>query len=312
MIHGFIVIDKPAGITSHDVVSRVRRIAGTRRVGHTGTLDPFATGVLPIAVNDGTKAISFLDEGLKCYEALMQLGLTTDTLDTTGQILAEGDFSSVTLPLLQNALARFTGSISQIPPMFSAIKQNGQPLYKLARQGQQVERAARQVEIHSLELLSFSPPFVGIRVTCSRGTYVRTLADDIGALLGCGACLKELRRTSSGPFMLRNALSLAALEEAFNKGCAADCCVTPYRALEHLPDLQLKAAGLAKVLHGRAPEWGEVEFDPESRSSVNTGLVRLSLNAELVAVAELRADSDQSLKITLKRVFRTEPVSQSG
>lgn len=311
MIHGFIVIDKPAGITSHDVVSRVRRIAGTRRVGHTGTLDPFATGVLPIAVNDGTKAIPFLDEGLKCYEALMQLGLTTDTLDITGQVLAEGDYSLVSRQQLQAACAGFTGSISQIPPMFSAIKQNGQPLYKLARQGQQVERAARQVEIHSLELLSFSPPYVSLRVTCSRGTYVRTLADDIGALLGCGACLKELRRIASGPFHLQNSLTLEMLENVFKEGRPADYFVTPYQALGHLPDLPLKEAGLAKVLHGRSPEWSEVGFDRESRSILNSGLVRLSRDAELVAVAECRADTDQSSKITLKRVFRTEPSQRS-
>ena len=307
MIHGFIVIDKPAGITSHDVVSRVRRIAGTRRVGHTGTLDPFATGVLPIAVNDGTKTIPFLDEGLKCYEALMQLGLTTDTLDITGQVLSEGDYSSVTQDLLLGAFASFTGTISQIPPMYSALKQNGQPLYKLARQGQQVERAARQVEIHSLELLSFSPPYVSLRVTCSRGTYVRTLADDIGALLGCGACLKELRRTASGPFQLQKSLTLEMLEKVFREGCSADRFITPYEALGHLPDLSLKQAGLTKVLHGRSPEWNEVEFGQQSRSNLNSGLVRLSLDAELVAVAEIRGGAEQLPKITLKRVFRTEP-----
>src|SRR6185369_9524286 len=140
LINGFIIIDKPAGITSHDVVSRVRRILGTRRVGHTGTLDPFATGVLPVAVNEGTKAIPFLDEGIKCYEALMRLGVATDTLDTTGVVLREADCSSVSKERFSATLSRFTGSISQIPPMFSAIKRDGQPLYKLARQGVEVER----------------------------------------------------------------------------------------------------------------------------------------------------------------------------
>ena len=153
MINGFVVIDKPAGITSHDVVSRVRRILGTRKVGHTGTLDPFATGVLPVAVNDGTKVIPFLDEGSKCYEALLRLGVTTDTLDMTGTILSELDPSGITREQFIDCLSDFTGSLSQTPPMYSAIKQNGQPLYKLARQGIEVERTARDVEIMSIELL---------------------------------------------------------------------------------------------------------------------------------------------------------------
>ena len=239
MRSGFIIIDKPAGITSHDVVSRVRRILETRRVGHTGTLDPFATGVLPIAVQDGTKTIPFLDEGLKCYEAVMQLGVTTDTLDMTGQVQREGDFSSVTREQLQSVLVNYTGSISQLPPMYSAIKQGGQPLYKLARKGEVVERPVRPVEIFSIDVLSFLPPFVSFRVACSRGTYVRTLADDIGTSLGCGAALKELRRTASGPFEIRAALSLTMLENAVREGRYSEFCVTPYAALEHLVDIQL-------------------------------------------------------------------------
>lgn len=305
MINGFIIIDKPAGITSHDVVSRVRRIIGTRRVGHTGTLDPFATGVLPIAVNDGTKAIPFLDEGVKCYEALMQLGVATDTLDMTGQVVCEKDYSSVSHGQLLDVLEHFSGPISQIPPMFSAIKQGGQPLYKLARQGQEVERAARQIEIHSIELISFTPPFVSFHVTCSRGTYVRTLADDIGAKLGCGASLKELRRTASGPFKIHGAISLEILENVSREGHSADYCVTPYVALGHLPDVPLTAAGLTKVSHGRSPEWNETELEEASRLGTYHTLVRLSRSDELVAVAEYREGegSDTQPHITLKRVF---------
>jgi len=133
-MNGFLVINKQVGITSHDVVSRVRRILGTKKVGHTGTLDPFATGVLPVAVNDGTKAIPFLDEGIKCYEALMRLGVVTDTLDMTGKVLREADCSAVDRQSIEMVLKRFTGTISQVPPMYSAIKRDGQPLYKLARQ----------------------------------------------------------------------------------------------------------------------------------------------------------------------------------
>ncbi len=304
MINGFIIIDKPAGITSHDVVSRVRRIAGTRRVGHTGTLDPFATGVLPVAVNDGTKAIPYLDEGIKCYEALMQLGIATDTLDITGKVVSERDYSSVTQNRVLDAFAHFSGTINQIPPMYSAIKQGGQPLYKLARQGQQVERAARQVEIQSLELLLFSPQFVSLRVTCSRGTYVRTLADDIGEMLGCGACLKELRRIASGPFLLQNAITLELFEEIVRDGHIENHCITPQAAIGHLTDLQLNEIGLSKVLHGRSPEWGEIDYQSSNSEEISS-LVRLSRDRELIAVAEYQKRADVPPKITLKRVFKT-------
>ncbi|MBI2353945.1 MAG: tRNA pseudouridine(55) synthase TruB [Deltaproteobacteria bacterium] len=301
-MNGFVVIDKPAGITSHDVVSRVRRILGTRRVGHTGTLDPFATGVLPVAVNEGTKAIPFLDEGLKRYEAVLRLGVTTDTLDTTGRVLREADFSSITGESLEASLTRFTGVISQIPPMYSAIKQGGQPLYRLARQGREVERAPRQVEIRSLEMLSFAPPLVSMRVLCSRGTYVRTLADDIGTLLGCGAALQELRRTASGPFVISEAVTIDQLDGAAREGRAEALCLAPWSALAHLADIPLTDAGLAKVRQGRSPEWGDTNVAQPCACDAPM-LVRLSREKRLVAVAEIAPASAADPRIVLKRVF---------
>ncbi len=302
MIDGFVVIDKPAGITSHDVVSRVRRILGTRKVGHTGTLDPFATGVLPVAVNDGTKAIPFLDEGVKCYEALIQLGVATDTLDMTGTVLREKEFSAVSAHRLQEIFTRFTGPILQIPPMYSAIKQGGQPLYKLARMGQEVERAARPVEVHSIELLSFTPPFVAIRVVCSRGTYVRTLADDIGNVAGCGAALKELRRTASGPFEIGAAHTLEALECAVRDGELSSLCVTPSASLAHLQDLRLTDAGLTKVSFGRSPLSNEI-VDSLDVATGEPPLVRLTHDNKLVAVALLSRGDEGLPQLVLKRVF---------
>lgn len=302
MINGFVVIDKPAGITSHDVVSRVRRILGTRKVGHTGTLDPFATGVLPVAVNDGTKAIPYLDEGIKCYEALLQLGVATDTLDMTGKILRECDCSSVSAQQLLEVFKSFTGPILQIPPMYSAIKQDGQPLYKLARMGQEVERAPRPVEIHSIELLSFALPFVSVRVTCSRGTYVRTLADDIGAMMGCGAALKELRRTASGPFGIGAAHTVEDLESAAREGRVSSLCITPFNSLAHLPDIPLTEEGLAKISFGRFPLWSETTVEGGTFPG-ETSLVRLSRNGTLVAVAMLSQAGDDLPAIVLKRVF---------
>ena len=301
-MNGFIVIDKPVGITSHDVVNRVRRILGTKKVGHTGTLDPFATGVLPVAVNDGTKTIPFLDEGLKCYEALMRLGVVTDTLDMTGKLLHEADYSVVDRQSLEIVLTRFTGAISQVPPMFSAIKRDGQPLYKLARQGQDVERVARQIEIKSLELLSFEPPFVGLRVSCSRGTYIRSLADDIGAALGCGAALQELRRTSSGPFEISAALSLEALEMANSGTARNDLLISPYDALNHLLDIPLADTGLFKVKRGISPAWDDTVAPMPLDCHVSL-LARLSCDNMLIAVAQLVPVINNPARIILKRVF---------
>jgi len=300
-MNGFIVIDKPAGITSHDVVSRVRRILSTRKVGHTGTLDPFATGVLPVAVNDGTKAIPFLDEGSKAYDAVLRLGVATDTLDMTGSVLQETDCAAVTRERFVEALSAFLGDISQVPPMYSALKRNGQPLYKLARQGVEVEREARRVTISSLELVSFEPPLVGVRVVCTRGTYVRTLADDIGRSLGCGAALQELRRTASGPFDLRRSVTLDALESAVKDGLADKLFVSPFVALSHLADIPLTPGGLEKIRHGRSPDW----TDTCSAAPFGNGgeLVRLSVDGELAAVAALAGENGDSPRIVLKRVF---------
>jgi tRNA pseudouridine55 synthase len=302
LINGFIVIDKPAGITSHDVVSRVRRILGTRKVGHTGTLDPFATGVLPIAVNDGTKAIPFLDECVKCYDAVMQLGVATDTLDMTGEILREVDWHSVTQKNLELVLKQFTGHLRQIPPMYSAIKRDGQPLYKLARQGQVVERTAREITIHSLELLSFYPPFASFRVVCSRGTYVRTLADDMGEVLGCGGALKELRRITSGPFNISTSVSLERLEKTAQLCTLEALIVSPYAALSHMPDIPLKDSGLNHVRFGRSPGWRDTE-EPVLAECGDGKLVRLTQNGTLIAIAECIQCADNTPRITLKRVF---------
>lgn len=295
------VIDKPAGITSHDVVSRVRRILGTRKVGHTGTLDPFATGVLPIAVNDGTKVIPFLDEGIKCYEAVMRLGVTTDTLDMTGTVLHSSDSSRITRLQLESALTSFTGSLQQVPPMYSAIKRDGQPLYKLARQGVDVERLPRSIEIKSLELISFQEQLATISVSCSRGTYIRSLADDIGHLLGCGAALQELRRTASGPFSLVLALSLDALEIEARQGGIENFVISPCAALGHLIGIQLSETDVEHVRHGRIPvDEGVLAGLGDARPHA---LVRLMNAEQLAAVAEIQSDAAMQPRIRLKRVF---------
>ena len=183
-MNGFLIIDKPAGITSHDVVAIVRRILKQKKVGHTGTLDPFATGVLPVALGEATKIIPYLDESVKEYRAIMRLGISTDSQDLTGKIVQQKDEGSITEARVLEAFAAVTGSISQVPPMFSAVKQGGVPLYKLARLGEEVERAPRQIIIHTLSMNHFQLPFVTFTVRCSRGTYVRTLANDLGDIIG--------------------------------------------------------------------------------------------------------------------------------
>lgn len=304
MISGFVVVDKPAGITSHDVVNRIRRIFGTRKVGHTGTLDPFATGVLPVAVNDGTKAIPFLDEGVKSYLAVMLLGITTDTLDTTGTILTDNGCVSISPERIAQVMETFSGTISQTPPMYSAIKSAGTPLYKLARQGQIVDRPARQVEIHSLEILDISLPRVMFQVVCSRGTYIRTLADDIGSELDCGAALESLRRLSSGPFELGQSHSLEELENAGRSTQLEECCVTLETALGHLPEIRLNESGAASVRHGKAPSWSQT-VSGEAYGLSHGALLRLSKDCDgtLAAIAELKKHSDADSSIVLKRVF---------
>lgn len=291
MVDGFLIIDKPAGISSHDVVNRVRRILGTKKVGHTGTLDPFATGVLPIAVGEGTKAIQFLDEGEKAYEAVVQLGVVTDTLDITGTVLKAHDPKAILTEQLLNVMASLTGEINQIPPMYSAIKQGGQPLYKLARKGIEVERVARQVFIQSFELLGFELPFATVRVRCSRGTYVRTLADDLGQLLGCGACLTELRRTMSGPFALPDAMTLEQLADYATDGSVQQRMVSLPTAISHLAQLQLTQQELQRLKNGIPPR--ERLFDNPP------GLYGLMYEKQLIAVAEQTPERVS----TLKRVF---------
>ena len=202
MANGIIIIDKPADWTSMDVCAKLRGILKTRKVGHAGTLDPMATGVLPVFVGQATRGVSFAESGEKEYVAVLRLGLVTDTQDISGRVLEERH-PAVTAEELAAVLPRFTGDIEQIPPMYSAIKINGQKLYDLARQGREVERTPRAVTIHELELLEqLSSGDYRLRVRCSKGTYIRTLCHDIGQALGCGGCMAALRRTMAAGYTL--------------------------------------------------------------------------------------------------------------
>ena len=215
---GILNIYKPAGRTSYSIVAMVKRLSGERRVGHAGTLDPDATGVLPVCLGKATRVTEFLTDAVKAYRAEIELGIATDTYDSTGKIIQRGDFSGISREHLETALASFRGPIQQMPPMYSALKHKGKPLYELARVGIQVERKARPVEINDLELTDWQPPLATLEVVCSKGTYIRSLAHDLGQYLGCGAILKSLTRLRCGGFDIKDAISISQLEDAFYHG----------------------------------------------------------------------------------------------
>ena len=210
---GIVIVDKPAGWTSQDVTARLRRVFGTRCIGHGGTLDPMATGVLPVFVGRATRGVEFFEHADKTYEAVLRLGTVTDTQDSTGTVLEKRPVT-VTEAEFRDILPKFTGEIAQIPPMYSAIKVDGKKLYELARAGKEIERKPREITVFSLDLLEFTGETAKIRVHCSKGTYIRTLCHDIGAALGCGGCMETLRRTAAGEYTLADSVELDTLLNA--------------------------------------------------------------------------------------------------
>jgi tRNA pseudouridine55 synthase len=250
--HGILNIDKPAGWTSHDVVGKVRRLLGQKSVGHAGTLDPLATGVLLVCVGQATRVSEYLMAGRKVYRAVVQLGIETDTYDVEGTIVAQADVPDLTHEDLVAAIARFTGTIEQIPPAYSAIKQDGVPAYRKARRGEMVTIQPRQVTIHDIELLGWSTPYVTFNVTCDPGTYIRSLAHDLGASLGCGAVLAELRRLQSGQFRVEDAIGVETLEEAVRQGKLAGCIHGLDAALRDLTPVAVDADAASRLARGQA------------------------------------------------------------
>lgn len=214
-VNGIFNVNKPAGMTSFDVVAAIRRVAKERRVGHAGTLDPLAVGVLPVCVGQATRIVEYLTDSRKAYCAEIELGIATDTDDAEGRVIARVDPSGVSREQLEQTLASFVGEIEQIPPRYSAIKVGGKKLYQLARAGAEVEAEPRRVKIYSLRLITFEPPLVAIDVECSKGTYIRSIARDLGLRLGVGAYLRHLVRTRSGPFTIDEAVPLAEVAQAF-------------------------------------------------------------------------------------------------
>lgn len=258
-LHGYLVIDKPAGWTSFDVVARARRVLGERKIGHAGTLDPAATGVLPLAVGLATKTLEFLNDASKTYLAEVTFGVETDSLDAEGRVTRVADAGGVTADDVAAALARFRGPVAQIPPMHAAIKVGGQKLYDLARRGEVIERAPRPVTFYRLDLLAWQPPTATILVDCSKGTYIRSLARDLGEAAGTGAYLSNLVRLRSGPFDLCQAITMAELDALAWPWTWPHVAIHPDAPLHAWPALILDAAdarhwrqGSLIAMHGSA------------------------------------------------------------
>ncbi|HLT03956.1 MAG TPA: tRNA pseudouridine(55) synthase TruB [Pseudomonas sp.] len=263
-VHGVLILDKPKGFSSNAALQKVRWLLNAEKAGHTGSLDPLATGVLPLCFGEATKFSQYLLDADKAYETLMRLGVTTSTGDAEGEVLERREVA-VTREDIEALLPRFRGDIQQVPPMYSALKKDGQPLYKLARAGEVVEREPRSVTIAQLELLDLQDDQARLAVACSKGTYIRTLVEDLGQALGCGAHVAELRRTQAGPFTLAQAVSLEALEQAHAEGGAEalDRFLLPVDCgLQDWPVVQLTEHSAYYWLHGQpvrapgAPEQG--------------------------------------------------------
>lgn len=249
-MNGVVVVDKPTDMTSAQVVARVKRFLKARKVGHTGTLDPFATGVLVCCVNHATRLARFISQGRKHYDVVMKLGVRTDTQDFTGRVLSTESIAGVTDEKIEMCVEKMIGESRQMPPSFSALKHQGKPLYQLAREGVFVQKPPRPIRVDELTVLKIDPPMIHFRVVCTSGTYVRTLCADMGELLGCGAHLLRLRRTQSGGFTLRDAVSLDTLESLAEKGEAEDALIPMERALKEVPEVQVGNRIAAKIRNG--------------------------------------------------------------
>jgi len=260
-IDGILNLDKPRGKTSFEVVAAVRRLSGERRVGHGGTLDPEATGVLPICLGQGTRVVEFLAEAKKTYRAEIELGISTDTYDATGKVTGRGDTSALTREEVEAAAASFSGLVEQIPPMYSAVKYQGVPLYRWARAGVELPRTAREVEFFRIEILEWQTPLLTLEVECSKGAYIRSLAHDLGEKLGCGAHLRNLVRLSSGPFHISDAVTMSRIEDAFREGWWSELIYPIDVAVLHLPAMTVGDDDERAIINGR-PLWLAQEEGP--------------------------------------------------
>ncbi|MDD5338834.1 MAG: tRNA pseudouridine(55) synthase TruB [Dehalococcoidales bacterium] len=258
---GILNINKPAGMTSFGAVSRVKRLTGEKHAGHAGTLDPDATGVLPIFLGKATRVVEFLMDDKKTYRAGIELGKATDTYDGSGKVIYQQDPKDIKRKQVEEVLKSFRGEIEQVPPMYSALKHQGQPLYRLARAGVNIERQSRKVNIYRLELLKYKAPLIELEIECSKGTYIRSLANDLGEKLRCGAYLKSLARTQYGIFSIEDAISLEGLEEAVKSGDWQQYLHPTDSVLQSMDSVTVDETGEAAIKTGSLLNNGETHYN---------------------------------------------------
>ncbi|MDH3356751.1 MAG: tRNA pseudouridine(55) synthase TruB [Desulfobacteraceae bacterium] len=290
-LSGIIVVDKPPGITSAKVVARVKKLLKARKAGHTGTLDPFATGVLVCCINRATKLSRFFLHGEKKYEAVLHLGVETDTQDSTGTVTAICNTVEFSNKTIQSAFRKFEGTIKQLPPIFSALKHKGVPLYKLARSKKPVQKPARQVSIITLKILEVHLPTIRFEVFCSAGTYIRTLCADIGASLGCGGHLKELRRTESSGFTIADAVTLEELEDLTFLKKSSDRIINMSNALKGIPEHIADNVLVKKIMHGHIITKNDFMFETINASEDFIKIV--DTDKKLVAILKYSNDKNR-------------------
>ncbi len=294
-MHGIVVLDKALGGSSNHALQQVKRLFDANKAGHTGALDPLATGVLPLCLGEATKVSQFLLDSDKAYRARIKLGVRTDTADSEGEVIATADAGTVTEAQIKSALTQFEGDIEQVPPMYSALKRDGQPLYKLAREGKTVEREPRAITVYSIELTDFDPQSqeLEIEVDCSKGTYIRTIADDLGQIIGCGAHIIALRRLKAGAFTLADSQSLEELEAAKQADgfTAIDAMLMPMdKAIDTLPAVHLPAYTAQFLKQGQAVQVNKPPAD---------GLLRLYEDEEFIGIGIIDDDG----KVAPKRLI---------
>lgn len=298
---GIILIDKEEGMTSFDVVKAIRRLLKVKKVGHAGTLDPFATGLLIILLGQGTKLSNYLMAGDKVYQATMRLGVETDTQDLTGRVLKRGLVPELEPEFIRKVARRFVGDIEQAPPLFSAVNYRGKRAYELARKGIKIDLQKRTVKVHSLAITSIDLPEVSMKVTCSRGTYVRSLAADLGKELGPGAHLKSLRRFCSGPFSVKDALSLEKVEHLSRDRIVPESIIPLHKALPEMKQAKVEGSMAQRIRNGHQPGCDEVAMADLPRSF--EGYMKLVEGEGLVAIAKVHPSLENKASLKIMRVF---------
>ncbi len=294
-VHGILLLDKRLGVSSNKALQEVRRLFDANKAGHTGSLDPLATGLLPLCFGEATKVSALMLDDDKRYQTLVQLGVMTDTGDAEGQVLETRPVPELTVDVIKACLKKFTGEIDQVPPMYSALKHNGKKLYELARAGETVDRKARRITIYDLQLLDFSKDQLRLDVRCSKGTYIRSLAEDIGHELGCGGTVNELRRLEAGRFSIENAKTLEQLAE-MDEQELQQCLIDVDKPLEFMPAVQLSESDAIRIKQGQALEIKEVL----------PGMVRMYHAKVFLGLGEMLLDG----KLAPKKLFNLndEPV----